>query len=112
MARYQPAYDLEAVKRLTRDGNFTLFSRPFRFILNRYDGVNPAEVAQSVIEAICKENFNKSDELAKHPGTFADIYSGIKCPDYPEETWYAKIVVSDVETILEVWSLNWDDYIH
>lgn len=112
MARNRPAYDLETVKQLAREGKFTLFGRPVHFILNRYDGADPAEVAASVIEAIESENFRKSDELVKRPGTYADIYNGIECADYPEELWYAKIVMSDGEAILEIWSLNWDGYIH
>lgn len=112
MTRHRPAYDLETVKRLSSEGKFTLLSRPFRFILNRYDGADPAEVAASVVEAIEEADFQKSDELKKRPGAYADIYSGIECADYPEEAWYAKIVMSDEEPLLEIWSLNWDGYIH
>ena len=113
MTRYRPAYELETVKQLAREGKFMLFQRPFHFMLNRYDGADPAEIAVSVIEAIQDENFHKSDELKNRPGTYADIYKGIECADYPEEPWYAKIVLSDDgAVILEIWSLNWEDYIH
>lgn len=112
MMRYQPAYDLESVKQLVRKSEFILFSRPYHFILNRYDGENPAEIAASVIEAIREDYFNKSDELKRRPGIFADIYSGIECAVYPEEKWYAKIVMADGEVDLEIWSMNWDGYIH
>lgn len=113
MTRYRPAYDLETVKQLAREGKFSLFKRPFHFIINRYDGADPAEVAVSVIEAIQGEDFHKSDELRNRPGTFADIYNGIECAEYPEEPWYAKIVLSDSnEMALEIWSLNWEGYMH
>ena len=112
MARYQPAYDLETVKQLAREGKHHVFSRAFRFILNRYDGADPAVVAAAVVEAMEKENFHKSDELDARPGTYADIYNGIKCADYPEEDWYAKVVITGDEAVLEIWSMNWDGYIH
>lgn len=112
LMRCQPAYDLKSVKQLVRRGEFMLFSRPYHFMLNRYDGENPAEIAASVIEAIREDNFYKSDELKRRPGVFADVYSGIECVDYPEGKWYAKIVMTDGETGLEIWSMNWDGYIH
>ena len=112
MVRYQPAYDLETVKELAREGKHKVFSRAYRFILNRYDGADPAEIAATVVEAMAKENFQKSDELRARAGTFADIYNGIKCAEYPEEEWYAKVVITDDEAALEIWSMNWSGYIH
>ena len=96
MARNRPAYDLKIVKQLAREGKFTLLGRPVHFILNRYDGADPAEVAASVIEAIESENFRKSDELVKRPGTYADIYNGIECADERRPAW--------IKTTFKRWS--------
>lgn len=112
MIRDRPAYDLSLVRLLVREGRFMILSRALRFIMNRYEGEDPASVALSVIEAIREDDFYKSVELVKRPGVFADIYNDIKCEEYSEERWYVKLLISDDEPVLELWSLNWDGYIH
>lgn len=107
-----PYYELGYIKGLVQDDMIRLASRPFHFLINRYDGEDPAQIAKAVILSIRKEDFYKTDALEKKPGYYADIYRNVHCDDYPEEDWYVKVLVEDQIPILDIWSMNWEGYPH
>lgn len=112
MSTGKPKYDLGEIQRQVEAGQFRISGRIHRFIINRYDGEDPADVVREVVCCIEGKDFHKSDRLDVLPNTFADIYKGVSCDEYPDEEWYVKFAVVDGETVVDVLSCNWDGYIH
>lgn len=80
--------------------------------MNRYGFMEISYVAQSVFLAIKPENYYKTVELAKAPGIYADVYTHVYCPEFPEEEFYIKFACLEDETTVDIWSMNWDGYLH
>ena len=108
--RRKPSYDLELVKGCVSRGAVSFSRRPRKFIQEHYGFIDYLEVVKSVFNAMRHEHFVKSDELEYLPGTYADIYSGMK---YDDIEWYVKFFMRDGEVSqVEIWSMNWDGTVH
>lgn len=103
-----PSYDLGKVKKLVRRGSFSTTKR-VRIWLDNH-GYNPREIIAGVVEILSPEDFCKSDELEKLPGTMGDIYKVSYC----DEDWYLKFFIDEATGNLRVrvWSCCWDGALH
>ena len=100
------AYNLDEVRRLALSRKLLVSKRPTVFIKNRYAG-KPVDTILEVIKAITENDFYKSVELNKLPGTMADIYA----PYWDETRWYVKLFINE-DKLVCVWSCNWDGCEH
>lgn len=108
--RHTPTYSLDEVKHLAREGRMIINRRSRTFITNRYDCAALGNFVRDLICSVEPQDFYKSDELEKIPGTFADIYKGTF---FEEEEWYIKLFIDEEgQAQLNVLSANWDGYIH
>lgn len=112
MGRKEPLYSLHDVQERAERGDIRITGRVRRFLQNRYDGEDPTEIVCEVVRSIEKGDYYKTDELEVRPGVFADIYRHVHCDEYAEEDWYVKLFVMNDETNVDIFSCNWEGYIH
>ena len=106
--RDRPSYSLGEAKQLVCSREFSIVGRPRRFIQGRYDTADISSFIAGIFRSMHPRDFLKSEELDMKPGTFADIYRGMR---FEGEAWYVKFFIDDGGHVV-ILSANWDGYIH
>ena len=107
--RGQPAYSLDVVKQLIKDGRCQFTRRGRKFVQNHYH-FDYQEICSELFERISESDFYKSEELRVIPGVFADIYIGMR---YDDTDWYVKFYVDECgEATVTVMTMCWDGADH
>ena len=106
----KPSYSLPLARNHVMRGDFYLAKRARSFITNHYGIGQVAATVQSVFLATRSEHFYKTVELVYLPGTFADVYKGIR---YDGIDWYLKFYLApDDSPTVVIWSINWEGSVH
>lgn len=114
-SRGKPRYSLDDAKRLAREGNVFIDSRPRTFITNRTGRFDLKAFVDELFEALEPGDFYKSEELGVLPGVWADIYRPVPFvePESGESNdWYIKFYIEGGSVRLHIMSANYDGYIH
>ena len=108
-SRGKPAYDLDEVRRLVRNGEVRYRKRPRAFLENHY-GCALNETALGVLESLETSDFKECVELKFKPGTYADVYRG---GSFDDTEWYVKYFVDETgPQIVDIWTMVWDGAVH
>lgn len=114
-SRGRPTYLLDDAKRLAREGNVIIDSRPRAFIINRTGRLDLRAFVDELFEALEPGDFYKTEELRVLPGVWADVYRPVPFiePESGESNdWYVKFYIEDGLVRLHIMSANYDGYIH
>lgn len=105
-----PTYSLQEARDLIACGRVRLRTRARRFLREHCVRAGTSKALKAIFDAMQPRHFIASEELDWLPGTYADIYCGMR---YDDIAWYVKFYI-DSEGLgsLEIWSANWDGAVH